>query len=109
VLTAIEGFTEGMQASGKGKLLLSLRIPLDTEGVGSKVKGTYTVSEGTLSGEDYFPALSAINGKLEFTESSLRAKNVNAQIYGGPAQFSLTNGKDGALRVVAQDRFSLGR
>jgi uncharacterized protein (TIGR02099 family) len=106
VLTAIDGFTEGMQASGNGKLLISLRIPLDTEGVGSKVKGSYIVSNGTLSGGDDFPALSNINGKLEFTESSLHAQNVNTQIYGGPAQFNLTSGKDGLLHVVAQGRMT---
>ncbi len=106
VLTAIDGFTEGMQASGNGKLSLNLRIPLDTEGVGSKVKGSYIVSNGTLSGGGDFPALSNINGKLEFTESSLRAQNVSAQIYGGPAQFNLASGKDGLLHVIAQGRMT---
>ncbi|HLD08764.1 MAG TPA: DUF3971 domain-containing protein, partial [Methylophilaceae bacterium] len=106
VLTAIDGFTEGMQASGNGKLSLNLHIPLDTEGVGSKVKGSYIVNNGTLSGGGDFPALSGVNGKLEFTESSLRAQNVNAQIYGGPAQFNLASGKDGLLHVVAQGRMT---
>ncbi len=106
VLTAIDGFTEGMQASGNGKLSLNLRIPLDTEGVGSKVKGRYVVSNGALSGGGDWPTLSGINGKLEFTESSLRAQNISAKIYGGPAQFNLTNGKDGQLRVVAKGRMT---
>jgi uncharacterized protein (TIGR02099 family) len=106
VLEAIDRFTEGMQASGSGKLLLGLNIPLDTEGVGTKVKGSYTISNGTLSGGDDFPALANVNGKLEFTESSLRAQNIAAQIYGGPAQFSMTTGKDGLLRIVAQGRLT---
>ena len=106
VLGTIDGFTEGMQASGNGKLSLNLRIPLDTEGVGSKVKGSYIVSNGTISGGDDFPALNSVNGKLEFTESSLRAQNVNAQIYGGSAQFNLTSGKNGLLHVIAQGRMT---
>jgi uncharacterized protein (TIGR02099 family) len=106
VLEAIDGFTEGMQGSGSGKLLLGLNIPLDAEGEGSKVKGSYTVKNGTLSGGDEFPALTNINGKLDFTETTVRAQKIAAQIYGGPAQFSLANGKDGQLRVVAQGRLT---
>lgn len=106
VLTAIDRFTEGMQASGNGKLTLGLRIPLDTNGLGSKIKGSYLVSNGTLSAGGDFPQLDHINGRLDFTESSLRAQNISAQIFGGPAQFSLENGKDGLLRVTAQGRVS---
>lgn len=106
VLDAIDGFTEGMQASGNGRLTLGLRIPLDTEGLGSKIKGSYLVSNGRLSGDGDFPTLENLNGRLDFTESTLRAQNINAQIFGGPAQFSLENGKDGLLRVTAQGKIS---
>jgi uncharacterized protein (TIGR02099 family) len=104
VLDAIDRFTEGMAASGSGKLTLGLQIPLDTEGVGSKIKGSYFVSNGTLAGDGDFPALEQINGRLDFTENTLRAQKVNARIFGGPAQFSLENGRDGQLRVLAQGR-----
>jgi uncharacterized protein (TIGR02099 family) len=106
VLGYIDHFTEGMTAGGSGKLLLGLRIPLDTEGVGSKVRGSYMLSNGRLEGGDDFPKLENINGRLSFTESGVRAQNINAQILGGPAQFSLENGKDGLLRVTAQGRIS---
>ncbi len=106
VLSAIDGFTEGLRASGNGKLGLGLRIPLDTEGIGSRIKGNYLVSNGTLSGDGDFPTLENLNGRLEFTESTLRAQNIGAQIFGGPAQFSLENGKDGLLHVAAQGKIS---
>ncbi|OIQ79152.1 hypothetical protein GALL_391170 [mine drainage metagenome] len=106
LLAAIDHFTEGLQASGNGRLTLDLGIPLDTAGLGTKVKGSYQLSNGTLSGGSDFPALDHVNGRLDFTESSLRAHNINAQIFGGPAQFSLENGKDGLLRVTAQGRMS---
>lgn len=106
VLAAIDHFTEGMQASGTGKLTLGLRIPLDTEGVGTRIKGSYLISNGRLASGDDFPPLENLNGRLEFTESTLRAQNVTTQIFGGPAQFSLENGKDGQLRVMAQGRIS---
>lgn len=106
VLGYIDQFTEGMTAGGSGKLLLGLRIPLDTEGVGSKVRGSYLLSNGRLDGGGDFPTLENINGRLNFTEAGVRAQNINAQILGGPAQFSLENGKDGLLRVTAQGRIS---
>lgn len=106
VLGAIDNFTEGMKASGNGKLLLGLSIPLDTDGVGSKVKGSYLFSNGKLDGDDDFPSLDRINGRLNFTESSVNAQNINAYILDNPAQFSLENGADGLLRVTAQGRIS---
>lgn len=106
VLGAIDHFTEGLAASGTGKLLLGLRIPLDTEGVGSRVRGAYQVNNGRLAGGEDFPTLDRINGRLNFTETGVRAQNIAAQILGGPAQFSLENAKDGTLRVTAQGRMA---
>lgn len=106
LLEATDRFTEHMQASGSGKLLLDLEIPLDTEGVGTKVKGSYLASNVRLAGDGNMPTptLENINGRLDFTESSLRAQNIGALIYGGPVRFSLENGKDGALHISAQAR-----
>jgi uncharacterized protein (TIGR02099 family) len=106
LLDATDRFTEHMQASGDGKLLLDLEIPLDTEGVGSKVKGSYLVTNGRLIGNDDMPTIDDINGRLDFTESSVRAQNVNAQIFGGAAQFSLENSKDDLLHVTAKGRIA---
>lgn len=106
LLEATDRFTEHMQASGNGKLLLDLEIPLDTEGVGSKVKGSYQVSNGRLAGNDGMPTLENINGRLDFTESSLRAKNVSAQVFGGPTQFNLESGAGGLLHISAQARLN---
>lgn len=106
VLQAIDRFTDGLRATGNGKLTLALHIPLDTNGMGSKVKGSYTMNNASLLGDADFPPLENINGRLDFTESGVRAQNVSAQIFGGPAQFSLENGKDGALKVTAQGRMN---
>lgn len=104
ILDAIDRFTEGMQAGGNGKLALGLRIPLSTEAVGTRVKGSYVISNGMLGGNGEMPQLENVNGRLDFTESTLRAQGVTAQVYGGPAQFNIENGKDGVLRVAAQGR-----
>jgi uncharacterized protein (TIGR02099 family) len=94
------GFTQALRTSGNGKLNLDLHIPLDDiEAI--KVKGTYLTNNGSMAG-DSFPELTRINGKLEFTESTIRAQNVNTWVYGGPAAFNLATGKDGVIRIAAR-------
>jgi uncharacterized protein (TIGR02099 family) len=83
-----------------------MHIPLDTDGVGSKVKGSYIVSNGNIASGDGYPALTNINGKLEYTESSLRGQNINTQIYAWPAQINLTSGEDDLLHIVAKGRMT---
>lgn len=104
LLDAIDRFTEGMQASGNGKLALGLRIPLTTDGVGTRVKGSYTLNNGVLGGNGEMPTLENINGRLDFTESTLRAQNLAAVVYGGPGRINIENGRDGMLHVTAQGR-----
>lgn len=104
VLDYIDRFTEHVQASGTGKLLLGMRIPLDTDGVGSKVKGSYALVNGSLGTGTDMPQLEQINGRLDFTESGILADNVRAQVQGNPLQFSLQNNAAGQLRVTAQGR-----
>ena len=106
LLEATGRFTEHLQAGGNGRLALDLGIPLDTEGVGSKVKGAYQVSEGRLAGNDDMPTIEHINGRFDFTEASLQAQNVNAQVFGGAARFGLQTGQDGQLQVNARVRLS---
>ncbi|HZV98891.1 MAG TPA: YhdP family protein, partial [Methylophilaceae bacterium] len=95
-------FTRSLRTSGSGKLNLELLLPLH-ELHSPKVKGSYTVANGSMASEGV-PELTRINGKLEFTESSLRAQNVNTWLYGGPAQFYLATGKDGVIRINARGR-----
>jgi uncharacterized protein (TIGR02099 family) len=104
LLDAIDRFTEDIQAGGNGKLAIGLRIPLATEGEGTRVKGSYVISNGLLSGNGEIPTLEAINGRLDFTESTLQAQNVAARVFGGPAQINIESGKDGLLRILAQGR-----
>lgn len=106
LLDSIDHFTEGLAASGEGRLSLNMSIPLDTEGKGSKVKGSYQVSDGALSGSSEFPALSAMHGKLDFTEESILAQNMTANIFGGPTRFSLQSRPDGTLLVNASGMIS---
>lgn len=99
-----QGFTDDLKTSGTGKLNLNLKIPMqDLEA--AKYKGTYQISNGTLENEN-IPRLSQINGLLEFTESNLTAKNVNAIAFGSPLAFNLISGKDKSIRITARGKLS---
>lgn len=100
LLETAEGFTQGLQASGSGKLSLQLDIPLQNTAA-TKIKGVYTLANASMTSPG-IPPLTRINGKVDFTDSSVRAQNVNAWIYGGPAQFSLATSKDKVHRITAR-------
>lgn len=104
VLSVTQGFTEGLKTSGAGKLNLSLKIPLQTIEA-AKYKGLYQITNGKMESESV-PALSRINGLLEFTESSLSAKNIQASAYGSPLTFDLSSGKDKSIRVAARGKLN---
>lgn len=104
VLEVTQGFTEDLKTSGSGKLNLSLMIPMQNLDA-AKYKGLYQISNGRMESAS-IPTLSQINGTLEFTESSLTAKNIKASAFGSPLAFNLNSGKDKAIRVAARGRLS---
>ncbi len=104
VLEVTQGFTEDLKTSGNGKLGLGLTIPMQNLDA-SKYKGIYQIANGSMASAS-IPALSDINGSLEFTESSLTAKNIKASIYGSPLAFNLNSGKDKVIRVAAKGRLT---
>jgi len=102
LVNVMRGFTTDLKTTGNGKLNLELSIPLhDTDA--TTVKGAYVVNNASMAAEGV-PELSKLTGKLEFTESSLRAQNINTWLYGGPAQFSLNTGKDHVIRINARGK-----
>jgi uncharacterized protein YhdP len=102
-----QGFTDDLKTTGNGQLKLELKIPMqDLEA--AKYKGVYKITNGTIfaNTDVGLPELSKLNGVLKFTENSLTAQNVNAEILGGPAQFSLITGADKILRIKANGRIA---
>jgi len=99
-----QGFTDNLITSGKGKLVLNLKIPLQNLDA-SQYKGVYQITNGRMESPE-IPALTQINGNLEFTENSLTAKNIKAYAFGSPLTFNLSSGKDKAIRVGARGKLS---
>lgn len=105
IRAAINQFTDGMKGSGSGKLTLKLSMPVDDVN-SPHVNGSYTISNGTLDGDGEWPALERINGKLDFTESSIKAERVQATLYGAPIAFNLNSGSNGRVDIRARGRIT---
>ncbi len=102
----IDGFTDGVTVRGNGTLDLRVNIPLR----GSNpltVAGSYRFLGNDVNLGGAVPPLLKTNGKLLFTESSLRTQNVTAQILGGPATVLVQSGADGMMQAKVSGRANL--
>lgn len=104
VRAKVEGFTDGMKASGDGRLSLKLHLPLRNMNA-STVNGQYTFVNNRIEGEG-IPSLEQVNGDLEFSESQVKAQNISAQIFGGPATIHAASQPDGTVQVTANGRLT---
>jgi uncharacterized protein (TIGR02099 family) len=99
----IDHFTQGWQAQGSGKLALKLSIPLYANAK-SKVAGAYQFAGNTVVITPDLPTVEQAGGRIEFTESTVRAQNLAGTVLGGPVTISATTAGDASVRVNAQGR-----
>ncbi len=101
----LNGFTEGIKALGDGKLGLQLDIPLKGQAP-VKVRGDYRFVNNEVDLGENVPLLRKVNGVLLFTESSVNAGDIGAQILGGPAHLMVLSEK-GTLLTKAHGKLDL--
>jgi uncharacterized protein (TIGR02099 family) len=101
----IDHATDDMQATGSGKLVLKLHLPL-RHGKDATLAGAYQFLNNRFVASEGMPALEQVNGKLEFSQSGIKMQNVSAQIFGGPALLNAESLKDSSVRLSAQGRFN---
>ena len=101
----LNGFTQGVTARGDGKLNLQVDIPLNGEAP-VKVRGDYRFVDNDVDLGENVPLLRQVNGVLLFTESSVNAGDINAQILGGAAHLKV-QGDKGALLTEARGKLDL--
>ncbi|MFZ2162965.1 MAG: YhdP family protein [Sideroxyarcus sp.] len=101
----LDGFTNGVTARGDGKLNLQVDIPLHGEAP-VRVRGDYRFVNNDVDLGENVPLLRQVNGILLFTESSVNAGDINAQILGGAAHLRV-QGEKGALQTQAHGRLDL--
>ena len=96
----IDHFTDDASAAGNGKLALNFQLPLGHPDAPPKVVGEYQFTDNTL-GFPGVPALSAINGKLTFSERHLEGRDIALTTLGGPARLDIASA-DGVVKVKAK-------
>ena len=106
VFDAIDRFTEGVHAEGRGRLTLKLAIPLSNT-QNTKVVGAYQFINNELqSAGDLFP-FEQVSGRLEFTEAVVRVPNATMTVFGGPATLTGATQRDGTVRLNLSGRANL--
>lgn len=102
----IHEFTDGMSASGNGRLDLFTRLSLaGTKPV--KVAGNFRVQGSDMDLGPGVPWLRNTAGELAFTEAGMHASNVAADILGGPARLNVQTAEGGVVRASLQGRANL--
>lgn len=101
----INGFTDNATARGDGRLDVQLDIPLGDKPV--KLNGNYHFADNELTLGEAIPSARAVTGDMAFTESSVRVKDMRAQILGGPATLTVKSENDGALKVKLSGRANM--
>lgn len=102
VAAMIDRYTDGMDAQGNGRLSVRLALPLRRLQE-SKVAGVYQFRANRLRVDPDLPPLEQVDGRLEFTESSVRGQGITAQVFGGPAVIGIAT-QDGGVAVNASGR-----
>jgi len=101
----INGFTDEASARGEGKLDLQLDIPLGKTPI--KLSGNYHFFNNYISFGKFIPLARRVTGDLAFTESTLKAENIRAQILGGRAKITAHTEANGALKVNMRGRANM--
>ena len=95
------GFTATMGAAGNGRLQLKLDLPL-ARLAETKVAGSYQFIANQVSLDADWPPVTQASGRLDFTESGVSMRAVNAQFLGGPVTLAIANQRDGSISVNAR-------
>lgn len=90
VAEATDRFTEQMRASGQGQLNLKFDMPL-RHVVDTKVVGDFQFINNQVTVAPGLPAIQQVNGKLNFTENSITAREITGQLFGAPMRLAVKN------------------
>jgi uncharacterized protein (TIGR02099 family) len=89
----IDNFTDDMRAVGNGRLDLKLDMPLQRVEE-TRIQGEYQFQNNQVTVLPGLPPLTQVNGRLRFTENSISAPEINAQLLGGPMRLAVKNEGD---------------
>lgn len=99
----IDQFTEGMRAAGNGNLQLKIKIPLRNSN-DTQVAGSWQFANNRVTVIDELPTLEQVNGKIEFTDTSVKIAGLTFQALGGGVTLAGGSQKDGSVRLDLRGR-----
>jgi uncharacterized protein (TIGR02099 family) len=95
------GITDGMSATGSGRLRLALELPL-AHLEASRVAGDYEFAGNTVHLHERLAPIERASGRLSFTEASFAAHDVRGRLLGGPLALSGGTRGNVAMEFVAR-------
>ncbi len=81
-------FTEPFSTEGEGHLDIQLQIPLQRIET-TTLQGSYRFDNNRLDPGGDLPELSGVSGSVEFTQDTLQAKNIRAQVLDLPVSLNI--------------------
>ena len=96
------GATEGMRATGNGRLRLKLELPLRQLSA-SKVEGDFEfASNEVVVPHGNLPPIERARGRVSFTEAGFTLHDVTGRVFGGPVALSGGTRRAGGVEIVAK-------
>jgi uncharacterized protein (TIGR02099 family) len=100
VREALDGLTDRWTAEGRASLKVHLELPLEHL-ERTKLAGTFQFANNGLGMGPGEPALTQVNGRVDFTESGASARNLTAHALGGAINAQVTT-RDGVITALVQ-------
>lgn len=95
------GFTDAIRASGYGKLVLKLELPLKDPSQ-TQVEGEYQFTDNEVQVHAQIPAVERASGSVRFTQSGATIPGVSGRLFGGAVAVTGGTQPDGSTRIQAK-------
>jgi len=92
-------FLTHASGNGNGALELKLDIPL-RHARDTRVRGSVALVDNDVTLREELPPFSRLNGRVEFTEKSLRIAGITGNFIGGPFRADVNSRADGAIEIA---------
>jgi uncharacterized protein (TIGR02099 family) len=87
-----------LRATGRGRLALSVEIPLP-HASDVRLSGVYTFADNTVVPTEGLPTVEQLSGQLSFTQDEVQLREAQGRIFGRPARVSLGTEPGRGLRI----------